>query len=94
MARGMIEALQMAKEMGKGPAPADGTQENMNPASSNEPGDIIYLPENLTLDGAKKGDKVCVKGSVVSIGNKLGIQPDSVEPEGAVQEGEGQQAQE
>lgn len=53
----------------------------MNPASSTKDGEVVFLPKSMYEGKATKGDQVCIMGAIVSVGDKIGVRPDSFKKE-------------
>ena len=51
-----------------------------DPRDSNKDGTTLYLDEDLFPEGCKVGKQVKIIATVTSMGTKIGVTPDEVEP--------------
>lgn len=55
-----------------------------NPASATDIGGL-FLPKDITPKGLKAGDEITVKGTVTTVGSKVGFTPNEVSKEGGLE---------
>lgn len=51
-----------------------------DPRNSSKDGETLFIDKSMFPGGCKVGDKYEIKGTVASLGSKIGIVPEEVEP--------------